>query len=607
MGDRVTSMNKRLANLLRSLGFYLTRLRHASLAELLYRLGQIGTLYRVGWLARRGVIPCHVPSVSPLHVSSLTMPAFLGRVERIDVDRILACFRFTLNMDQDAIVRNDLELRQQYRPSTRSLESQADIRAIWEPARLQHVTLLIAYLRQYPEATDARPVKEFIRNEILAWLADNRFPLGAHYLSAMECGLRIPVFFYALKILDNLSTNDTEVILKGVYLHAWWIEKNLSLYSSLGNHTVCEAMGLVFAGCIFRETAAGNRWEKTGLTLLSQELPHQVLSDGGPAEQASGYHRFVLDSYWLTVNFLEGNNLRKCADLKERLLAGELFLATFCDKGGNIPALGDYDDGHALAPGLFPQRLAPVVQHIRCKTFNKSGYTVIRGCGDTLLTFDHGPLGMAPLYNHGHADALSITLSIGGTHFLVDAGTFRYNGVPAWRRYFKGTRAHNTVVIDGVDQATQVTSFVWGDPFSGHLERTADRTTGLLIEASHDGYCRLAQPVRHFRSILNKQDGSLLITDYFQGVGQHTFELNFHFNPEVKLTKHEGDWLAERNGHGMRIELTSGELHLLRGEEDPPLGWFSPAYNVKVPSPVLQIVRSGESAEVRFETRITII
>ena len=57
------------------------------------------------------------------------------------------------------------------------------------------------------------------------------------------------------------------------------------------------------------------------------------------------------------------------------------------------------------------------------------------------LTFDHGPLGMAPLYNHGHADALSVNVALDGEALLVDPGTFRYNDEPLFRKYFKGTRA----------------------------------------------------------------------------------------------------------------------------------------------------------------------
>ena len=37
--------------------------------------------------------------------------------------------------------------------------------------------------------------------------------------------------------------------------------------------------------------------------------------------------------------------------------------------------------------------------------------------------------------------------------FLVDSGTFSYNIGYAWRDAFRGTRAHNTLVVDGEDQS----------------------------------------------------------------------------------------------------------------------------------------------------------
>ena len=605
MGNGSPNMNKQLPKILSRVSFYRTRIKRASLTELAYRLGQAGTHVRTGWLVRRGKSPCRIPALDLTCIASLSMPVFRGLVERSDVDRILSGFRFTLNADPEALVQCELELRRQYCPSTRSIGSQVDIRAIWEPARLQHVTLLLAWLQQHSDDPDNGRIKEFARAEILGWLKDNPFLYGPHYLSVMECGLRLTVFFYALKTLDNLSSSDVETILTGVFLHAWWIEKKLSLYSSLGNHTVCEAMGLVIAGAIFKETNSGRRWLKSGIELLEQELPHQVLKDGGPAEQAFGYHRFVLDIYRLVVDFLECNDLRRCNDFKERLLLGEVFLASFNDASGHCPSVGDYDDGHALAPGLSPNRPQTVEQRFRNRTFSQAGYTVVRGAGDTLLTFDHGALGLAPLYNHGHADALAVTLSRGGTSFLVDSGTYRYNGVPAFRRYFKGTRAHNTVTVDGLDQATQLTGFVWGEPFNGSLKQTVESESGLLVEASHDGYSRMDEPVRHSRSILNAPDGSWVITDLFQGIGLHSYELNFHFHPEVALTEEAGGWLAERDGRSLRIELTDDRFQLRRGDEEPPLGWFSSAYNLKLPSPILQAIRIGATAEVRFETRIT--
>jgi hypothetical protein len=75
----------------------------------------------------------------------------------------------------------------------------------------------------------------------------------------MESGLRIPVFLYALTNLKDLSRAEADRILSSLYVHAWWISKRLSLYSSLGNHTIAEAAGLVFGGVVFQNAEQGRR------------------------------------------------------------------------------------------------------------------------------------------------------------------------------------------------------------------------------------------------------------------------------------------------------------------------------------------------------------
>lgn len=592
--------------LVNNAGFYLARLRRASPTELFCRLGHARTRRRVGRLTRRGRLPCALPPMERSLGASLEVPEFFGEVDGDVAGRILSGFRFTLGADPADVGILEREACRLYLPPIRNAGGGADVRAVWEPARLQHLTLLLASLRQSPRAPRAGAIATFVREELLSWLTGNPFPLGLHYVSAMECGLRVPVFLYALKVLDGLDDSAREALLGAMYLHAWWIANNLSLHSSLGNHTVCEALGLVFAGAVFRGSPAGGKWLAKGISLLERELDHQILPDGGPVEQSFSYHRFVLDLYWLAADFLERNGLRRCDDFRERLVKGEHFLAAFRDGSGNLPAIGDSDDGHALAPGLSPRRSAPELPERNVTSFRESGYTVVRWSGDSLLTFDHGPLGMAPLYNHGHADALSITLSVGGIPFLVDPGTYRYNGVPAYRRYFKGTRAHSTVTIDGRDQAEQLTGFVWGSPFHGRLEQVEETSAGLQVEASHDGYLRLGQPVRHIRSISFPSDGTCIITDRFSGRGEHEFELNFHLHPEVTVAPRGGGWLAERNGRRLGIELEGGNFRLRSGEEAPPLGWFSQAYNRKVPAPALQASRFGEAGMVSYVTRITI-
>ncbi|OPY13632.1 MAG: Heparinase II/III-like protein [Syntrophus sp. PtaB.Bin138] len=237
------------------------------------------------------------------------------------------------------------------------------------------------------------------------------------------------------------------------------------------------------------------------------------------------------------------------------------------------------------------------------RTFARSGYTVARAERGLFLTLDHGLLGMSPLCNHGHADALSVTVSVKGVPFLVDTGTYRYNGAPDYRKYFKGTRAHNTVTVDGRDQAIQVTSFIWGRSYQARLTRTETRVEGLFLEVAHDGYTRLKSPVVHRRALLVGSEGSLLVRDTFSGTGSHDFEQNFHLHPEVRATRSGEWWRLEAASVACHMRQMRGKaLTLHAGEEDPPFGWHSPSYGLKVKSGVLSSRDRGPAAGVLFIT-----
>jgi uncharacterized heparinase superfamily protein len=69
------------------------------------------------------------------------------------------------------------------------------------------------------------------------------------------------------------------------------------------------------------------------------------------------------------------------------------------------------------------------------------------------LIFDVGALGCPVSSGHGHADLLSIQCAVFGEPYLVDPGTFVYTADRGWRDFFRGTGAHSTVRVDGLDQA----------------------------------------------------------------------------------------------------------------------------------------------------------
>ncbi|OEU79043.1 MAG: hypothetical protein BA873_07685, partial [Desulfobulbaceae bacterium C00003063] len=525
--------------------FYITRLRNASLPEVAYRLRRAFLTWRLGQLLKGNTSPVKIPIIHLYDISNLELPNLKGNINQDHIKQILNGEVFSLDTDKAVLEAFEEEYRDVFFSHVRQTDKSLDIRAVWEPARLQHITELLVFAQCDRTSSLSAKAKQCAKKTLSKWITNSPFLLGPHYISVMECGLRMPVFFCCLKFLEDLSSRESRVLLDTIYLHAWWISKRLSLYSSLGNHTIAECVGLIFAGAIFRKTRGGKQWLEKGFSFLKNELKHQILEDGGPAEQSLNYHRFVLDLYWLSIDFLEKNNLFDCSDIKPRLVRGEDFLNAFQDNRGNMPLIGDSDDSYAMAPGIAPKRSKANPIKRRIKTFKHSGYTVISTEDKITFTFDHGSLGMPPLYNHGHADAMSITLAKDGEKILVDPGTYRYNGVPKWRRYFRGTRAHNTVTIDGLDQAVQETGFIWSKPFRTELMTCQEQEDVLFIEAMNNGYARLEDSVWHKRAVLFFDGTNFIIKDSFKGKGVHDFELNYHLHPDAVASKTNGFWLID--------------------------------------------------------------
>jgi hypothetical protein len=570
---------------------YLNRLKKVSVREIFYRLKRTAREKYFAKRAGAGKPLLNVPEIDPSFLQEVHFPLIIRDFKPgpdLKAPTVEPFFEFEKKNRNVFFSKIKLDIHD------------PDIRSVWESARLQDCYFSSG---------------ETCAGRVVKWREDNPFLFGVHYLSPMECGLRIPVFFFVLKDIcrEKSLQKEANTILSAIYEHAWWISRNLALYSSIGNHTVCECIGLIFAGVVFRATQEGQAWLKKGIRLLDQEISHQIFPDGGPVEQSLSYHRFVMDLYWVALNFLGNNNLHDCSSWKKVLKQGEFFLTTLSLRNLPFPSIGDGDDGYAFASGLSPDRRfdSTETQNLRtdfgCVTFQDAGYSVIRRSDELLIIFDHGPLGMAPLYNHGHADAMSIVLYRKGLAFMIDPGTFRYNGEPEYRKYFKGTGAHNTICIDGQDQARQVSSFIWNKPYEARLVEEKKEIPGqVILRAFHNGYERLNEPVLHHRQ-LEVHDGiCCMIKDTFSGQGNHEYELNFHLSPEVAVEK-SGDWLVLDN-NGERISVYDPEHLFLvaRGQTSPLKGWYSPSYGVIQKTNTLYVRKTGRPTEISFTILIVL-
>lgn len=481
-----------------------------------------------------------------------------------------------------------------------------DIRVAWEPARLQQLVTL-ALLAQKQGKAEAVALLEA---QLRSWVAANPPYLGIHYISAMECGLRLIAACHALDLVRDRLTRPEETwpaLVDLVHGHASLIERRLSLYSSRGNHTIAECAGLVYAGLLFREHARAARWRKRGLEILAGEAARQVLEDGGGIERAFEYHRFVIDLLGLVDRLLTHAGETTPEAITSALVRGRRFLAAVTLPDGAVMPVGDGDGGWALSRHLRlnePDAVTeePVVH------FRQSGYSVLRAEGGraTLALFDHGPHGMAPSYGHAHADALSLLLYRNGEPILIDPGTFTYTGAPEWRRYFRSTAAHNTVTVNGRDQARQETAFQWSEPLPCRLIN-ADVSQGVVRMLGSIGSKHVPGAYRHMRGVAYRPDEWIFVWDLIDGGSMLEIEQHWHCGVAPKATQLSR--ILELQGKNATVLLRArggGDLpEVVTGAEGPPLGWRSPIYGRKEPCAVIRRA-SRTRPPAAFDTIITL-
>jgi hypothetical protein len=249
---------------------------------------------------------------------------------------------------------------------------------------------------------------------------------------------------------------------------------------------------------------------------------------------------------------------------------------------------------------------------LNSRSFPEGGYFVMRGGQDSqtlYLLFDCGPFGYPLAPNHGHADALSFEMHACGQTMLVDPGYYSSHLGSDWRNYFRGTHAHNTIVVDDQDQSVLMDTRRVYHPAEVKLNEWVTNEHFDFVDGSHNGYRRLRQPVKHRRQIFFVKPEYWIVIDALTGSGIHTFDSFYHMMPhtETHLDKKTGCLKCNiPNGAVLYIvPLYSRNLQadILLGKTNPFQGWVSFYSGEKQPAPVLRY-RKKTSTPAEFCTII---
>lgn len=520
-----------------------------------------------------------------------------------------------------------------------------DCKYLWEPNRHLHLVTLAQAWALTREARYADTLREHLES----WFDACPFRMGVNWSSALEAGLRLINWSLAWQLLGGASSPVFEGErgqafrarwLVSVYQHAEFVSGHYSLHSSANNHLIGEAAGVYLAALAWPHWPRADHWHDSARAILEREAILQNAPDGVNREQATSYGQWTFDLLLLPLLAARANGEDFPREYAQRLEAMLEFMASVMDVGGHLPMFGDADDGFVVRldprPGFcrYRSQLAtgailfgrgafrakahdmddktrwllgagaderfgaligqPGTLPVR-RAFTDGGYYVLgtdfESKDEVRLVADAGPLGYREIAAHGHADALSFTLSLGGVEMLVDPGTFAYHTETEWRAYFRGTSAHNTVRIDGRDQSQPGGNFMWLRKASAHASAWLSSVDQDFLEGWHDGYLGLDDPVLHRRRLVfDKRARSVLVEDYLQMDGAHDVEIFFHCAEDSRVTPIAGGVAIERGGRTLRLrwpEAAQGEARVLEGSTAPIAGWVSRHFDVKVPAPTI--------------------
>ena len=527
-----------------------------------------------------------------------------------------------------------------------------DIKYLWEPNRHLH---LVTLAQAYALSHDSRYLTT-IRDHLSSWFAACPPGLGANWSSSLEVALRLINWSLTWQLVGAIGSPlfvgaegsvFRQAWLDAIHHHAQFIRGHLSRHSSANNHLIGEAAGLFMAGVTWPHWPQAKSWRTQGQKLLIREALLQNAPDGVNREQTVAYQQFVLDLLLLPLLAGRANSIDFPDSYTTRIEAMMEFLASIMDSDGHVPMIGDADDGRVVqlspstgfcnyrsllatgavlfqradfkakadvvddktrwllgpsAAASFTALLTTAVELPVRQAFTEGGYYILgrslESKDEIRLIADAGALGYRGIAAHGHADALAFTLSIGGREFLIDPGTYAYHTEPAWRAYFRGTSAHNTVRVDERDQSESGGNFMWLSKAKAGCNTWLSGRRLDLFEGWHDGYQRLADPVMHTRRIaLDKQTGHIVIDDTLQMAGTHVIELFFHCDEHTRLSAvGDSGYLLSHEGRTIRIQLpvvpeatreTSATEQIYCGSTQPIAGWVSRRFDVRQPAPTL--------------------
>jgi hypothetical protein len=440
---------------------------------------------------------------------------------------------------------------------------------------------------------------------------ENPVGRGVHWTSAMEAAIRAWNLTLALHLLSarggppepELAVEAARLLVSTGRFVLAHLEDDTAVPN---NHLVCDWLGLLACAEALPEWPEAPRWRALALSGLREAAAEQVLPDGTAFEGSVPYHRLSLELFAAGLVLAHGGRRGLGRGYARRLRAMFGAARGLLASSGELPQIGDNDAGHVLAlaargpteggyllplgaalfrdPGLLVRRggadaaevawlLGPdaLAWVARARpgpppasvSFPDGGFHALRR-GRLELFVSCGPNGQRGLGGHNHNDKLALELHAGGVLAVCDPGMPVYGRDPELRNAFRATRAHATVVVDGLEQSPVPPERIFALPDLARARLLAFEVDGAeaRLAGEHRGFLPRAG-VLHRREILVTAEGALVL-DRVVGRGTHLVELRWPLTalaPRVRPLAAAEQTAVERLARAARLRRPPDRDH----------------------------------------------
>lgn len=405
-----------------------------------------------------------------------------------------------------------------------------------------------------------RETKEITYWELFKKCYQDYLDAKADLKSAYSMALHIPNVLIAFELFGEAVEQEfREKVYCELYSQYQYLQKHQEKHL-LANHYFEDLKALIIASYLFKDDKKLNGFLKS----FKKQCEEQILADGVHYELSLMYHKLILEDLMRIGMVAKQPDFSECSWIIP-LIQKMMDACYSMEKGiGRTPLFNDAGDNVAKACEqlcLAAENQFGVKAELK-NAFEASGYYKLYD-GNKALIFDAGKIGVDYQPAHGHCDCLSFELSIDGKPLFVNSGTYEYQG--DLRKYFRTTRAHNTVEINGHEQ-----SQCWG---GFRVGKRISRVHGAMGDGFVEGGYRNYLGEEHQRRIALK-NGIMEVVDSVKAQEDVPVNSYLHLTPGYIVA---GDTIIDKVGNEIgKITLQNCEQKVI---SDGDLCYYAPDFS----------------------------